>query len=307
MTPMTDSRTAELRQALSTVVAIPVTPFAIGGDVDWPNYAALLKATVDSGISVVTPNGNTGEFYTLSPDEARRATEVAMESVGDRACVLVGVGLDTASAVAAARHARSWGAPMVMVHQPLHPYVSGDGWVDYHREIADAVPDVGVVLYLRDERIGGHRIAELGRACPNVVGVKYAVRDPARFGGVARDAGRERFAWLAGLAELSAPGYWALGARGFTSGLVNVAPRLALDLLDALRTGDSAEVLRLWDEIRPFEDLRAADSSADNVSVVKEALAQLGVCGREVRPPSRLLPEAVRHQVSAILLDWGLT
>jgi len=42
------------------------------------------------------------------------------------------------------------------------------------------------------------------------------------------------------------------------------------------------------------------------VSVVKEALAQLGLCGRDVRPPSRLLPDDRRRQVTAILDDWGL-
>jgi hypothetical protein len=37
--------------------------------------------------------------------------------------------------------------------------------------------------------------------------------------------------------------------------------------------------------IRVFEELRADDASADNVSVVKEALAQLGLAPRAVRPP----------------------
>lgn len=37
-----------------------------------------------------------------------------------------------------------------MVHQPVHPYVSQDGWVDYHRAIAEAVPGLGVVPYVRN-------------------------------------------------------------------------------------------------------------------------------------------------------------
>ena len=103
-----------------------------------------------------------------------------------------------------------------------------------------------------------------------------------------------RFTWLAGLAELTAPGLWAVGARGFTSGLVNVAPAIPLAMLAALRRRRLTAAMTIWDAIRPFEELRGADSSADNVSVVKEALAQLGVCGRAVRPPGRLLPESAR-------------
>ena len=63
--------------------------------------------------------------------------------------------------------------------------------------------------------------------------------------------------------------------------------------------------MRVWELIRPFEELRAADFSADNVAVVKEALAQLGLARRDVRPPSRTLPRPVRDQIEAILAGWG--
>ncbi len=302
-----DSATADsLRNTLATVVAIPVTPFQPDGSVDWDTYARLLRRLAGSGITVVTPNGNTGEFYTLAPAEARRATEAAMTAVGRQAEVLAGVGLDTATAIGAARHAGEAGVRMVMVHQPVHPYLSADGWLEYHRTIADAVPDLGVVLYVRDPRIGGAHIGQLADACPNVLGVKYAVPDPVRFAAVARDAGIDRLTWLAGLAELSAPGYWAVGARGFTSGLANVSPGLATAMLEALREGDFGAAMKVWEAVRPFEALRAADGSADNVSVVKEALAQLGLCSRDVRPPSRALPGQLRAQVADILATWGL-
>jgi len=162
------------------------------------------------------------------------------------------------------------------------------------------------VLYIRDQRIRGDHVRTLGEACPNVVGVKYAVRDPARFGAVARDAGAERFTWLAGLAELSAPGYFALGATGFTSGLVNVAPKLSLEMLDALRAGDQPTVMKVWEHIDRSRSCGPRTPSADNVSVVKEALARLGLCRRDVRPPSRLLPATVAAEVEAVLHVWGL-
>ena len=179
---------------------------------------------------------------------------------------------------------------MIMIHQPVHPYVSREGWIDYHAAIAGAVPDLGIVLYLRNERITGADIAALADRAPNVIGVKYGVRDASTFAAVARDAGIDRFTWLAGAAELTAPAYWACGAHGFTSGLANVSPGLALAMLDALRANDFGAAMKVWESVRRFEELRAADASADNVSVVKEALAQLGLCRADVRPPSRPLP-----------------
>jgi 4-hydroxy-tetrahydrodipicolinate synthase len=296
----------ELSRKLAGVVAITVTPFTEDGGIDEPSCSKLVDRLVSGGIPVVTPNGNTGEFYALTPAETRRAVDLTVEAAGSRATVLCGVGHDVATATTAARYARDAGADAIMVHQPVHPYVSLDGWVDYHRAIADAVPELGVVLYVRNPRIGGAQLARLADASPNVVGVKYAVPDPVRFASVAADAETDRFVWIAGLAERSAPGYFAVGASGFTSGLANVSPEISLRLFASLSGGDYPAAMRDWKLIRPFEELRAASESADNVSVVKEALAQLGLCRRDIRPPSHPLGEAQRAKVGEVLTSWGL-
>ncbi|MFJ8397053.1 dihydrodipicolinate synthase family protein [Streptomyces sp. NPDC094144] len=295
-----------LKTALADVVAIPVTPFAADGTIDTAAHRALLRRLLDGGVRVLTPNGNTGEFYALTPDERRSVTELTIEEAGGRATVLAGVGHDVPTAAAAAEHARDAGAEMVMVHQPVHPYVSQDGWIDYHRAIAEAVPGLGVVPYIRNPQLDGERLATLADHCPNVIGVKYAVPDAARFAAFARDAGLERFVWIAGLAELYAPSYFSAGATGFTSGLVNVAPGVSLAMLEALRAGDHPAAMKVWERIRRFEELRAEGQSANNVTVVKEALASLGLCGRDVRPPSRVLPEERRAEVADQVAGWSI-
>ncbi|ALC19172.1 dihydrodipicolinate synthase family protein [Streptomyces pristinaespiralis] len=302
----TDPGFGSLRETLADVVAIPVTPFTADDAIDTAAHRALLRRLLDGGVRTLTPNGNTGEYYALDPDERRAVTELTLEESAGRAAVLVGVGLDVPTAVASARHARDAGAQMVMVHQPVHPYVSQDGWLDYHRAIAEAVPELGVVPYVRSPHLRGERMARLGELCPNVVGVKYAVPDAAQFAAFARDAGLERFVWVAGLAELYAPAYFSAGATGFTSGLVNISPSISLEMLAALRAGDHAAAMKVWERIRPLEDLRAAHRSADNVTVVKEALAALGLCRRDVRPPSSPLPQKRRAEVAALVAGWGI-
>ncbi|RSN59268.1 dihydrodipicolinate synthase family protein [Amycolatopsis sp. WAC 04182] len=305
--PVTSSsRFDERKRRLAGVVAIPVTPFDADGAVDTSAYAKLVDRLIDGGVGVVTPNGNTGEFYALDEAETRHCLELTVKAAAGRASVVAGVGHDVRTAIGAARHAREVGADLIMIHQPVHPYVSAEGWVEYHRAIAAAVPELGVVPYVRDARIDGERLSRLADAAENVIGVKYAVPDPARFAAVARDAGIDRFTWIAGLAELSAPGYFAVGATGFTSGLVNVAPSLSLEMFRALRDGDFRGAMAFWELVRPFEELRAADGNANNVSVVKEALAQLGLCRADVRPPSRALTGGERELVSAALASWGL-
>ncbi|MFB4195282.1 dihydrodipicolinate synthase family protein [Streptomyces carpaticus] len=297
---------AAQRAALADVVAIPVTPFDAEGAFDQDTYRALLRRLLDGGITTLTPNGNTSEFYSLTPEERRLEVELTVAEAGGAAQIVVGVGLDPATAAAEARAARDAGAHLVMVHQPVNPYVSAEGWVAYHRAVADAVPELGVVPYVRNPLLEGSALARLGEQCPNVIGVKYAVPDVVRFATFAREAGLDRFVWVAGLAELYAPGYFACGATGFTSGLVTVAPAVSREMLTALRAGDYPAAMKVWERIRGFEELRAARQSANNVSVVKEALAALGLARRDVRPPSSVLPAEGRAAVAAIVEGWDV-
>jgi 4-hydroxy-tetrahydrodipicolinate synthase len=292
----------DLVDRLATAVVIPVTPFAEDGGVDADCYTRLVTRMLDAGVTVVTPNGNTGEFYTLTPAERQLVLETCTRAAAGRAVVVAGVGLDVHTAEAEARAAREAGAQALMVHQPVHPYLSPAGWVDYNAAVAAAAPELAVLPYLKSRAITGAHIAELADRAPNVIGLKYSVDDPVHFAAVRADAGGDRLLWIAGLAEPYAPSYWQAGARGFTSGLANVAPQLTLDLLAALRAGDG--VMQAWLRVRRFEELRARAGAADNVAVVKEALHQRGLCRRDVRPPGHVLGPEVAREVAEATAGW---
>lgn len=296
----------EIRTRLADVVAITPTPFTADDTIDAPTFERLVGRMVDGGVRVLTVNGNTGEFYTLTPAETRAVVDLTASAIGEHCLLVAGVGFDVTTAVDSARHAASRGAAAVMVHQPVHPYVSRRGWIDYHRAIATAVPEVAVIPYVRNTRITASDFGELADAAPNVVAVKYAIPDPAHFAAVARGAGLDRFTWIAGLAELSAPSYASAGGTGFTSGLVAVAPELSLRMHRALAAGDFPAAMQVWDTVRDFEYLRAAHDNADNVSVIKEALHQIGYGRPDVRPPASRLDADARGAVEKILAAWGV-
>jgi 4-hydroxy-tetrahydrodipicolinate synthase len=294
----------EQRQALADIVAIPVTPYRDGA-VDLPTFAALLRRLVDNGVTTITPNGNTSEFYALTTAERRELILAAAEACGHDAQLLLGVGHDVSTAIEDVRIGESVGIRMAMIHQPVHPHISQSGWLEYHRQIAAAAPDMAFVLYIRNEWVNATMLRELAARCPNVIGIKYAVTDPTVFGRIRDEAGADRFVWIAGLAEPYALSYAAHGASGFTSGLVNVNPRLSIGLRDALRGGDFERALVLLGRIARFEELRAENRSANNVSVVKEALSQLGLCEPFIRPPSSVPDAATRAEIGTILAAWG--
>jgi 4-hydroxy-tetrahydrodipicolinate synthase len=137
--------------------------------------------------------------------------------------------------------------------------------------------------------------------------VKWGLNDLPGFArAVAATAGRSPVRWICGTAEMWAPFFWAAGAVGFTSGLVNVISGPSFALLGALERGERAATLATWDAIRPFEQLRTRRSDGWNVAVVKAAMRLVGRPAGPVRPPSSPVGEAEEREIAGILAAWGV-
>jgi len=295
---------SSLVQQLSYVIAIPVTPFDSELQIDCQSYERLLQRLVDEGIRILTANGNTSEFYSLTLAECEQIVQIAGRFASDDIVILAGIGHDVATAINMGKQAASAGAQAVMIHQPPHPFRSVAGWLNYNKTIADALPDMGIVPYLRDAAIRADHLTYLIDACPNVVGVKYAVPDVQLFTEIRHAVQADAFAWICGLAEGWAPYFWIGGAVGFTSGLVNVDPSIGLRMFQHLRAGDFAQAMNIWHSIKSFEDFRARYHNALNVSVVKEAMYQMNLCSADVRPPLSRLNSDEQSEVTRILKSW---
>jgi len=287
------------------VFGVTVTPFTAGGRaVDEDGLRGLVDRLLAGGVDRLVPNGNTGEYHTLSIAERTRAAEVALAAARGRArLVIVGVAGAVQDVAAAARHAADHGADAVMVHHPVHPYVTAEGLIDYLSAIAAESP-LPVVPYLKTalDPPAARRLAQI----PGVVAVKWGVNDLPAFASAVAATRATGVEWICGTAELWAPFFWAVGATGFTSGLVNVTTGLSLRLLDALNAGDREATMRLWAEIRPFEAMRARRSDGWNVAVVKAAMRLLGLAAGPVRPPSSDIDEAGEREIADILAAWNL-
>lgn len=291
------------RSRLRTVVGITVTPFDDGGAIDTDAYRRLVSRAVEGGLSAITPNGNTSEFYSLSAAERLLAVQLTLEASGD-AMVVPGVGFDHATASEDIARYQRLGVSCVMIHQPVHPFMTSRGWVDHHLALARRFPEMGFVPYVRNACVGAVELRQLIAEAPGFVGIKYSVPDSSRFAALVAEVGPDALAWLCGLAETWAP-YFALGgAQGFTSGLVNVDPQRCMRMFSALQTRGFDAAMQEWLAVREFEELRARNNSEFNVSVVKEALSQLGLCGPDVRAPVTRVPEADRTAITRILAEW---
>ena len=276
--------TLSLDQALSGISGILVTPYDAQGEIAPDRLPPIIDRALEAGLHMPVVNGNTGEFYALTTDEACTMIHEVTGMVAGRAPVLGGVGRGVRSACRLARESAQAGAAALMVHQPPDPFVSPRGIVDYLKAVADASGGLPMMLYLRNDAIGTKAIADLC-AVPGVKGVKWATPNPLKLA-EAKAACDPSIVWVCGLAEIWAPPLYAVGARGFTSGLINVWPERSVAIHAALDAGDYAEANRLIEGMKAFEDIRAEEMNGTNVTGVKAALRALGRDCGPTRPPS---------------------
>jgi 4-hydroxy-tetrahydrodipicolinate synthase len=204
-----------------------------------------------------------------------------------------------------AKESADAGASALMIHQPPDPFVSPRGTVDYVKAISDASGGLPMMLYLRNDAIGTDNIAKLC-ALPGVKGVKWATPNPMKLAAAISACG-DGITWVGGLAETWAPALYAVGARGFTSGLINIWPERSMAIHGALEASDYTLARELIAGMRAFEDVRAEELNGTNVTGVKAALLALGQDCGPTRPPSAWpLTEEQEKQMRGFLNKNGL-
>ncbi|MES2845205.1 MAG: dihydrodipicolinate synthase family protein [Pseudomonadota bacterium] len=288
--------------ALTGISGILVTPFDDSDRIAPQRLAPIIDRAVGAGVHILVSNGNTGEFYSLTLDEALDMVAATADLVAGRAPLVGGAGRSVAEACRLAAASAKAGCAAVMMHQPPDPFVSPRGTVDYARRVADAADGLPVVLYIRNDAIGPAAFAALSEI-PSVVGVKWATPNPIKLA-EAMAASDPRLIWVGGLAEVWAPALCAVGARGFTSGLINVWPERSVAIHAALEAQDYATARRLIAGMRAFEDVRAEEMGGANVPGVKAALALQGLdCGHARPPAAWPLSPGQTARIAAVLKD----
>lgn len=295
----------DLTTALTGVSGILATPFDKNGDVAPALQKPIVERAIAAGVHVLTANGNTGEYYGLTMDEAKIMVQAAADHIAGRVPLVAGVGRGVRDACDLAKASKSAGASALMIHQPPDPFVSPRGVVEYIKAVADAGDGLPLVLYLRNDGIGIDTIAALC-ALPAVIGVKWATPNPMKLRS-AIAASPAEVIWVGGLAEVWAPAFYAVGARGFTSGLINVWPERSVAISAALETGDYAQARALIADMQVFEDIRAEEQGGANVSGVKAALAMMGNdCGAPRPPAAWPLTQSQTDRLRGFMIDHNL-
>jgi 4-hydroxy-tetrahydrodipicolinate synthase len=291
---------ASVRAALTGISGVPVTPYGADGAVDTAMLSRLIARLAGAGIHNVMAAGNTGEFFSLSLEEIRQVHAVTAEAADGKCLVSAAVGRSLTEAKALARDAIAAGAGAIMGHHPMDPFASPSAQADYFLALADAAT-VPFIAYVRTDTFSVDDFRRLA-AHGNVAGVKFASTNLMLLAEVIRRTEDLPAIWVCGMAEAWAPPFYAIGAKGFTSGFANVFPEISLQVHAALTRGDFAAARHLINRFSGFEELRTHYRNGSNVTVVKEALGMLGFDVGAVRLPGvPALSEAERSVLRSII------
>jgi dihydrodipicolinate synthase/N-acetylneuraminate lyase len=291
------------RTALRGITGFGVTPFhsdfSLNDEALRKNASALAESC-----DVVVALGNNGEIFSLSVEEQIRVGRTVVEEVAAWRPAVVGVGFSVPTAVELARAAEEYGAAGVLALPPHMTNTGDDGLFEYYHSIATGIK-IPLLLFQTPALNFSPALLERLAEVPNIIGLKDEHGDMKQFIRQFAAAG-DRLELLCGVGEILAPSYFALGVKGFTSGIVNFMPNTPLSIMKHLRQGDLEGAARIveWEAL-PIFNLRAKRPGY-TTTVIKEAINICGLNVGPVRPPLAPLAENDRRELRTILEKMGL-
>ena len=274
-----------------------ITPFTASGAQDIDGAQQLASYLIDElGHDGLVVNGTTGESATKTDAEDKDLVRAVVEAVGDRACVVAGVGTnDTAHSIESAKAAASVGAHGLMAVAPYYNRPPQVGLIAHFHAIADAT-DLPLLTYDIPKRTGVAietetlvRIAEH----PRIVANKDAKGD---LDATQWAMARTDIGWYCGDDILNLP-MLVLGASGMISVVGHVVGDQLKAMAQALWSGDVNGARTINAGLLP---VYTGIFRTQGVILTKAALRMQGLPAGPVRLP---LVDATPEQEAQLRVD----
>lgn len=232
---------------LGRVLTAMITPFTEDGRVNYPLAEALALHLVNHGSDALVVCGTTGESPTLSWDEEYELFRVIQRAVAGKAKVIAGTGSNsTEEAIAATQKAAKIELDGSLQVVPYYNKPPQAGLYQHFRAIAEASPDLPLVLYNIPGRTGQNLLPEtIARLAevPNIVAVKEASGNLDQVSEIRRSTSPE-FSIYSGDDSLTLP-MLAVGAKGVISVASHIVGDEIQQMIRAYTEGNTQAASRI--------------------------------------------------------------
>src|SRR5437763_3714973 len=283
-----------------------VTPFKPDGAIDEQRMRTLVDRQINGGVRLLVPCGTTGESATMTEDEDARVIGLAIDVARGRAKVIAGAGSNsTGAAIEYSQRARDAGADAVLQVAPYYNKPTQDGLYAHFRAIAEAIPEMPIMLYnvpgRTSSNIAAQTVLRLANDCENIVAIKEASGNLSQIMEILRErpAG---FTVLSGDDAVTLP-LIALGAEGIVSVASNEVPDLMSRMTELALAGNWTEARKLHYRLLPLMEVNFIESSP---GPVKAAMAMMGLLEENFRLPLVPITEKSRARIREVIAELGL-
>ncbi|MBK5933766.1 4-hydroxy-tetrahydrodipicolinate synthase [Rhodovulum imhoffii] len=139
----------------SGIWPVAPTPFNPDGSVDYEGMKRVIDCMVDQGSDGICILANFSEQFLISDEERRKLTEISLTHMAGRLPVIVTIShFATEIAVDRARHAKAWGAEIVMMMPPYHGALMKAAPDQTFEQFA-RVGEVGLPIMVQDAPLSG--------------------------------------------------------------------------------------------------------------------------------------------------------
>ena len=292
-------------QPISGSIPALVTPMLEDGSVDYISLRKLIDWHIAEGTDGIGVVGTTGESPTVNVEEHREIIRVSVEQAKGRVPIMAGCGANsTSEAIALAKFAKSVGADCQLQVVPYYNKPTQEGIYQHFKAIAEAVPDLPIILY----NVPGRTVADMQHETvlrlaqvPGIVGIKEATGNIERAQWLIRDLPKE-FSVYSG-DDPTAVALMLCGGKGNVSVSANIAPRLMHELCVAAIAGNVQKAMEIQFKLMPIHKNLFVEA---NPIPVKWAMARMGLCGGTLRLPMTELSKSQHPVVEAALRASGL-
>lgn len=276
--------------AFTGLSAFPMTPADESGRVDTDALQRLLTRIVDAGTGSIGLLGSTGTYMYLSREERRRAIGAAVECVGGKLPLIVGVGtLRTDDAQALARDAAAAGADALLLAPVSYTPLTEEEAFRHFEAVASST-DLPLSIYNNPSTTHFSFSEELIQRLSGLANISAVKMPLPKDGDFAGEIARLRSAVPTNFA-IGYSGDWGCaealleGADCWYSVVAGLLPKPALALSRAAIAGDKAEAARLDALFSPLWMLLKTHGSLRVVYTVAEMLGL-----SSAKPPRPILP-----------------
>ena len=262
-----------------------ITPFKADESVDYDALMRMVDYLVQNNTDFLCVLGTTAETPTLTEEEKQKIKRMVIERVHGRIPILLGLGgNNTRAIVDALKNDDFTGVDAVLSVVPYYNKPSQEGIYQHYKAIAEARPDMPIVLYNVPGRTGVNMTAEttlrVARDFKNVIAVKEASGNITQMDDIIKNK-PHTFDVISGDDGITFP-LITLGAVGVISVIGNAFPREFSRMVRLALQGDYANALTIHHKFAELFKLLFVDG---NPAGVKAMLNAMGMVENKLRLP----------------------